>query len=119
MYDLTQALRLDPSYELAQSQKAKLLLKMGECSQAVTEFRRLGELKPGHKDLGMLQQAEQCATLVRQAKEALSRRQAQQARDLLDQAMEFTEFSTPLLVQRAEALYSMRYFHGLCAHSWQ
>ena len=127
--DLTSSLESNPQYELALSQRAKLNLRMGRCGDSILDFHALGRLNPTHKDLGMREKAETCQGHTKNAEEGIVVGQLHVAkfglfdcqinnslssRNQLDQAIALTDFSSPLLLRRAEILYSMGHFHGLC-----
>mmetsp|Transcript_25207 Transcript_25207/g.35530 ORF Transcript_25207/g.35530 Transcript_25207/m.35530 type:complete len:516 (-) Transcript_25207:112-1659(-) len=117
--DLTKALDVSPTKDEYRIQKAKLLVNLGQCEEAVEQYKVLssqqqqqqggdGESKWSTAE----QEARQCAEEIKIAEEAYAAENWQHAVEFFNKALGHVEQATDLLFMRAQSLYHTSDYYG-------
>jgi tetratricopeptide (TPR) repeat protein len=99
--DLNSALSIKPDFEVVLNQRAKLGMRLGQCTQAEIDFTNLRKMNAANKDLPMLTQASDCKNALMQAEHMFDRGQWPQAREYLNVAIKYADASSMMMYKRA------------------
>ena len=113
--DITQACELDKTKSDYRIQKAKLLVNLGQCDEAVEEYNILNHL--GFSDINestrkSRDEAHNCAHFLKVATEAHSRGDWDLAVSHFDKALSFMEQNHDYLFMKAQAEFNRGDFYG-------
>jgi len=115
--DLTHALEVDPHKHDYRIQKAKLLVNLGQCDEAVEQYKVLNAASssssPDNQKWSTAEQeAMQCAHEIQMAEQAYVGEDWDQAVHYFNQALTHVEQATDLLFMRAQSLYHTQDYYG-------
>lgn len=105
--DVNNALQVDPSSTDYRMQKAKLLVNVGQCDQALEEYNEMKHTGPA------AQEAQQCAQAIELANKAVYNEKWSEAAGYFHQALTYVEQATDLQYARAMALYHVGDYYGV------
>ena len=116
--DITNAVEVDPNQKDYRFQKAKLLVTLGRCEEAVEQYKYLatdGNDKPKLvEDIGAgRRDAIACDNELRAAEEAFSKQNYREAKHLFDLAMAHMESAPDLLFMKAQCQYHLGDYFGV------
>jgi len=112
--DVTQALQVDPNKPDYRLQKAKLLVSLGRCDQAVQEYTILTSKYKEQSDKWQVahQEAAACEQQIAGAQEAYAEENWIDAVQFFNLALGHVEQATDLTFMRAQSLYHIQDYYG-------
>lgn len=118
--DLTKACEIDPKSPKGNEyrfQKAKLLVNLGQCDEALEEYKVIMSLRNEGINFDDVtngaNDASECAMKVKAATEAFSRKQYKEAKHYFDRALSHMEQAPDLLFMKAQAEFELKDYFGV------
>ena len=115
--DITNACEVDPKQAEYTFQKAKLLVNLGRCDDAVEQYKLISkmdrnglkqeELSSGNAD------AQECDAKVKAAQQAFSKQDYREAKMYFDMALSHMEQAPDMLFMKAQCQYHLRDYFGV------
>lgn len=113
--DLTKALEKDPSNADYRKQRAKLLVALGQCDQAVEDYKELrkgSDPSSAPEWQGAEAEAVRCSMQVEEASKAFAEEDWNKAVEYFNLALSHMEQASDLLFMKAQAEYKKGDFYG-------
>jgi len=113
--DITKACEVDPAEKEYRLQKAKLLVSLGLCDEAVMEYNILSDGTNEDKDEKLDQakaQAQSCADQLAEATEAYAKKEWSTAIQYFTRALSYMEQAPDYLFMKAKAEYEEEDYYG-------
>lgn len=110
--DITKACQVDPKHVEYRSQKAKLLVSLGLCDEAVEEYNMLSGTDGEEKLAQASLLARTCADELKQATEAYANKEWNEAIHYFSNALAHTEQAPDYLFMKAKAEYEVEDYYG-------
>jgi DnaJ family protein C protein 3 len=107
LQDITTAVELEPTSDKYRSQKARLLVTVGQCDRAVIEYTLLKE-----KEEAAQKTASDCNLAIEYAEKAFFEEDYAVAAVLFQQALQFVEVAPDLVWAKAQSLYFSADYYG-------
>mmetsp|Transcript_3344 Transcript_3344/g.5083 ORF Transcript_3344/g.5083 Transcript_3344/m.5083 type:complete len:516 (-) Transcript_3344:242-1789(-) len=111
--DLTTACEKDPSKAEYRTQKAKLLVSLGQCDEAVEEYKILQQQNQASDIQPNIDEARRCAAEVQAATSSFARQDWATALQYFNMALSHMEQAPDLLFMKAKAEYETQDYYGV------
>jgi len=110
--DLDRAVELDPSKLSYRNERAKLLVSVGQCEQAVEEYRVIASKDSEKLDQNAAQNAQNCAIQISKSTDAYLRKDFQSVLVHVNAAVVYADQSIDLNFMKSEAYYHVGDYYG-------
>jgi DnaJ family protein C protein 3 len=114
LQDISTAVEMEPDADKYRSQKAKLLVQVGHCDQAVSEYKLLKA-----QDEAAQHTAEECERAIEMAEKSFFEKDYAVAAVLFQQALQFVEVATDLVWPKAQSMFFSGDYYGCISDTGQ
>jgi DnaJ family protein C protein 3 len=114
LQDISTAVEMEPAADKYRSQKAKLLVQVGQCEQAVAEYKLLQA-----QDEAAQHTAEECQRAIEYAEKSFFEKDYAVAAQLFQQALQYIEVASDLVWPKAQSMFWSGDYYGCISDTGQ